>query len=176
MDKKLSADIEAILFISTQPLSLKELMKATGAKEESVRAALDLLRAKLRDRGVRLFESHNTFHLATAPAQNEAIERYLSTSMRTELSKAALETLAIVAYKQPVTRSAIETIRGISSEQTLRNLLLRGLIIEAGQSDAPGRPTLYKTSMRFLQHLGVENINEMASLDELTGDSSEESS
>jgi segregation and condensation protein B len=171
---QLNQTIEALLFVSTQPLSLKDLMRATKSSEDDVRAAIEVLRTKLRGRGVRLFENHNTFHLATAPEQNAAIERYLATSMRTELSKPALETLAIVAYKQPVTKGAIEAIRGVSSEQTIRNLLLRGLITEAGQSDTPGKPTLYRTSMRFLQHLGIQNIDEMATLDDLSAEGSDE--
>src|SRR5487761_1502446 len=107
MDKnvsQLNQTIEALLFVSTQPLSLKDLMRASGRKEDEVRTAVDVLRAKLRTRGIRLFESNNTFHLAAAPEQNTIVERYLSSSMRTELSKPALETLAIIAYKQPITR------------------------------------------------------------------------
>lgn len=164
---QLNQTIEAILFVSTQPLSLKDLMRATNSKEDEVRAAIEVLRTRLRGRGIRLFENHNTFHLATAPEQNTAIERYMASSMRTELSKPALETLAIVAYKQPVTKGQIEAIRGVSSEQTIRNLLLRGLIVDSGRSNTPGKPTLYRTSMRFLQHIGLQNVDEMARLDEL---------
>jgi segregation and condensation protein B len=176
MDKnpQLNQTIEALLFVSTQPLSLKDLMRATSSREDEVRAAIEVLRTKLRGRGIRLFENHNTFHLATAPEQNQAVERFLTSSMRTELSKPALETLAIVAYKQPVTRAQVEAIRGVSSDQTLRNLLLRGLIIEAGQSQAPGKATLYRTSMRFLQHIGLDNIDPMASLDYLSAEGNDE--
>lgn len=176
MDKnpQLNQTIEALLFVSTQPLSLKDLMRATNSREEEIRAAIEVLRTKLRGRGIRLFENHNTFHLATAPEQNEAIEQFLTSSMRTELSKPALETLAIIAYKQPVTKSQIEAIRGVSSEQTLRNLLLRGLITEAGQSSAPGKPTLYRTSMRFLQHIGLQNIDRLATLDDISAEGNDE--
>lgn len=157
--------LEAVLFAAAEPLSPKQLAKATSQPEAAVRKALIELVRQLASRGLRLLEANGEYSLATAPETAEAIQRYLGQQTRTELSRPALETLAIIAYKQPVTKSDIEAIRGVGSDQTVKNLLLRGLIVETGRSTAPGQPRQYATSTRFLQHLGISKASDLPTID-----------
>jgi segregation and condensation protein B len=161
MSLNLEAQIEAVLFVSGEPVSLKQLQVATGVDNTAIKNALESLRKSLSGRGIRLIVSDGRYSLATVPEASQAVERFIGTTVKADLSKPALETLAIIAYKQPVTRAEIEEIRGVASDQTLRNLLMRGLIIEAGQADTPGRPTLYVTSIKFLHHFGLSSADEL---------------
>ena len=102
--------------------------------------------------------------LTTAPQLAELIERFLGLESITHLSRAALETLAIIAYQQPVTRPQIDSIRGVNSDSMIKSLLNKGLILEMGRADGPGRPILYATSPEFLQHFGLNSILEMPPL------------
>ena len=167
---ELAATLEAILFVATGPLSVAELVSASEAAEEDVLAALDLLGQQLRSGGLRLSVSEGAYELTTDPALASLIERFLGMQAKTELSRPALETLAIVVYRQPVTKFQVEEIRGIASDQTLRNLLQRDLIIEAGTSPEPGRPILYRPSHRLLHHLGIQNFDDLPSLESLSSE------
>ncbi len=102
--------------------------------------------------------------LTTAPELAELIERFLGLEATSHLSRAALETLAIIAYQQPVTRPQIDSIRGVNSDGMMKSLLSKGLILESGRSDGPGRPFLYSTTPEFLQHFGLNSILELPSL------------
>lgn len=166
----LAATIEAILFVATSPLTAGELAANCDAAEEDVIAALESLNQTLKSRGIRLISSNGAYQLATAPTLAAMVERFLGAQAKTELSRPALETLAIVVYRQPVTKLQIEEIRGIASDQTLKNLLIRELIIEAGQSSDPGRPTLYRASHRLLHHLGISSFDELPQLEQLLDD------
>lgn len=165
---ELTATLEAILFVATAPMSVRELVAATDAPEEDVLAALDSLKRQLAGRGIRLSQSGRTYQLITLPSLAPIIERYLGEQVRTELSRPALETLAIIVYRQPVTKLQIEEIRGIASDQTLKNLLQRDLIIEAGHDNQPGKAILYRPSHRLLHHLGIANFDELPSLEHLS--------
>ena len=150
----LAATIEAILFSSNRPLSLRELQHATDSDRTAVEHALDELRDELDGRGVMLMRHHDELHLATRPAFAAAVRRALRPEVSGKLSAAAYETLAIVAYQQPVPRARIEEVRGVNCESVLSNLELRDLIVEVGRGSGPGQPKLYGTTMRFLQVMG----------------------
>jgi segregation and condensation protein B len=157
----LSASIEAILFSSNRPLKLRELQQATDSDRTAVEHALDELKTALDGRGVMLMRHHDELNLATRPAFATAVRRALRPEVSGKLSAAAYETLAIVAYQQPVTRSRIEEVRGVNCESVLTNLELRDLITEVGRGSGPGLPRLYGTTMRFLLVMGLESLDHL---------------
>jgi segregation and condensation protein B len=158
---ELSAAIEAILFSSNRALKVRELQQATDSSKDEVEHALDSLKAALEHRGVMLLRHHDELHLATRPAYASAVRRALRPEVSGKLSPAAYETLAIVAYNQPVARSRIEEVRGVNCESVLTNLELRDLITEVGRGTGPGQPKLYGTTMRFLQVMGLESVDHL---------------
>ena len=157
----LSARVEAILFSSNRPLKVRELQQATDSGRDEVEHALDELRSALDGRGVMLMRNHDELHLATRPEHAAVVRRALRPELSGKLSPAAYETLAIVAYNQPVARSRIEEVRGVNCESVLTNLELRDLITEVGRGSGPGQPKLYGTTMRFLQVLGLESLDHL---------------
>ena len=158
---ELSATLEAILFSSNRPLKLRELQQATDADRAGVEKALDELRQALEGRGVMVMRHHDEIHLATRPRHASAVRRALRPEVSGKLSAAAYETLAIVAYQQPVARSRIEEVRGVNCESVLANLELRDLVNEVGRGSGPGQPKLYGTTMRFLQVMGLESLDHL---------------
>jgi segregation and condensation protein B len=156
-----SAAIEAILFSSNRPLKVRELQQATDSDRNTVEGALEELRETLERRGVMLMRHHDEVHLATRPEYAAAVRRALRPEVSGRLSHAAYETLAIVAYQQPVSRSRIEEVRGVNCESVLANLEMRDLIAEVGRGSGPGQPKLYGTTMRFLQVLGLESLDHL---------------
>jgi segregation and condensation protein B len=167
---ELSAALEAILFSSNRPLKLRELQQATDSDRTSVEHALDELREGLEGRGVMLMRHHDELHLATRPEHAGAVRRALRPEVSGKLSPAAYETLAIVAYQQPVPRSRIEEVRGVNCESVLGNLELRDLIAEVGRGPGPGQPKLYGTTMRFLQVMGLESLRHLPTPDREQGE------
>lgn len=159
----LPAQIEAILFSSNRPLRVKELQQATDAGRDAIEDALESLRGQLEGRGLMLMRHHDDVHLATRPEYAAAVRRALRPEVSGKLSPAAYETLAIVAYQQPVPRSRIEEVRGVNCESVLTNLELRDLITEVGRGAGPGQPKLYGTTMRFLQVLGLDSLDHLPS-------------
>ncbi|HEY3085458.1 MAG TPA: SMC-Scp complex subunit ScpB [Candidatus Dormibacteraeota bacterium] len=157
----LSAALEAILFSSNRPLKVRELQQATESDRNSVEGALENLRELLEGRGVMLMRHHDEVHLATRPEHSGAVRRALRPEVTGRLSRAAYETLAIVAYQQPVTRARIEEVRGVNCDSVLSNLELRDLIVEVGRGSGPGQPKLYGTTMRFLQVMGLESLDHL---------------
>jgi len=129
-----------------------------------VERGLNELDASLATRGLRLQRHGGRFQLTTAPELAELVERFLGLEATTHLSRAALETLAIIAYQQPVTRPQIDSIRGVNSDSMMKSLLTKGLVLESGRADGPGRPILYSTTPEFLQHFGLNSILEMPPL------------
>ena len=158
---ELSATLEAILFSSSRPIKLRELQQATSSDRTAVEQALEDLKAALEGRGVMLMRHHDELNLATRPAHAAAVRRALRPEVSGKLSPAAYETLAIVAYQQPVPRSRIEEVRGVNCESVLTNLELRNLITEVGRGSGPGLPRLYGTTMRFLQVMGLESLDHL---------------
>ena len=158
---QLSAQIEAILFSSNRPLRVKELQQATDSGRDAIEDALQSLHDQLEGRGLMLMRHHDDIHLATRPEFASAVRRALRPEVSGKLSPAAYETLAIVAYNQPVARSRVEEVRGVNCESVLANLELRDLITEVGRGSGPGQPKLYGTTMRFLQVLGLESLDHL---------------
>jgi segregation and condensation protein B len=158
---ELSATLEAILFSSNRPLKLRELQQAVGKDRTAVENALDELKQALEGRGVMLMRHQDELNLATRPDYASAVRRALRPEVSGKLSPAAYETLAIVAYQQPVPRARIEEVRGVNCESVLTNLELRNLIAEVGRGSGPGQPKLYGTTMRFLQVLGLESLEHL---------------
>ncbi len=157
----LSSALEAILFSSNRPLKLRELQNATDADKIAVEAALDELRGVLEGRGLMLQRHQDQVLLATRPEFAGPVRRALRPEVTGKLSPAAYETLAIVAYNQPVARARIEAIRGVNCDSVLANLELRNLVTEVGRGSGPGLPKLYGTTMRFLQVLGLESLDQL---------------
>ncbi len=158
------AALEALLFVAERPLSRREIATLAGADRATVDARLGDLEVSLRSRGIRLLVDGDRVELATAPVGGPLVARYVGADA-VRLSPASLETLAIVAYRQPVTRAAIDRIRGVDSEYTIRTLLHRRLVVELGRSDAPGRPFLYGTGFEFLERFGLTSLEELPFLD-----------
>ncbi len=158
------AALEALLFVAERPLSRREIAALARVDAETVDARLGDLEVELRDRGIRLLTSGDHVQLATAPEAGEVIARYVGVE-GSRLSPAALETLAIVAYRQPVTRGAVERIRGVDSDYVLRSLLHRRLVVEQGRADAPGRPILYGTAFEFLERFALTSLDDLPPLD-----------
>ena len=156
--------LEALLFIAERPLARRELAALAGVPRELVDERLGDLEVALRSRGIRLVLAGERVELATAPEAGALIARYVGAD-GVRLSPAALETLAIVAYRQPVTRAEVERVRGVDSEYVLRSLLHRRLVTEQGRADAPGRPILYATGFEFLERFGLTSLDELPVLD-----------
>jgi segregation and condensation protein B len=156
--------LEALLFVAPESVTTAQLATALDVAPSVVERGLNELDASLATRGLRLQRHAGHFQLTTAPQLTELIERFLGLEATTHLSRAALETLAIVAYQQPVTRPQIDSIRGVNSDSMMKSLLSKGLILESGRADGPGRPILYSTTPEFLQHFGLNSILEMPSL------------
>lgn len=156
--------LEALLFVAERPLSRREIAHLAGVDRALVDARLGDLEVSLATRGIRLLASGDRVELATASEAGHLIARYVGAAA-TRLSAASLETLAIVAYRQPVTKAAVERIRGVDSDYTIRALLHRRLIVELGRSEAPGRPFLYGTDFEFLERFGIASLEQLPALD-----------
>lgn len=161
----LDARVEALLFVAEEPPTIAQLARALEVPAEAVEEALRVLQERLRGRGLRLQRHGDQVQLVTAPEAAEDVRRFLGLREGGRLSTAALETLAIIAYRQPITRAEIEAIRGVNCDGVLRTLLARGLIEEVGRAEGPGRPILYGTSMLFLQHFGLRSLADLPPLD-----------
>lgn len=163
-----AAQLEALLFAASEPLTLPRLAAAVGLPEKQVRADLLELASHLDagGHGIALTEIAGGFQLLTRPEHAERIAA-LQAPRPAPLSKAALETLAIIAFRQPVTRAAVDELRGVHSEGALATLVDRGLVADAGRAEAPGRPFLYVTTRQFLEHCGLRSLEELASLADL---------
>ena len=156
--------LEALLFVAERPLSRSEISQLAGVDRETVDACIGDLQVTLGERGIRLVESGEHVELATAPQAGRLIARYVGADAP-RLSSASLETLAIVAYRQPCTRATIDRIRGVDSDYTLRTLLHRRLIAELGRSEAPGRPILFGTGFDFLERFGLTSVDQLPPLE-----------
>ena len=163
----LVALLESLLFVADGPVAVGRLAQALEVTPDELEAALATLQNACTERGVRLQRAGGLVQIITAPEAAPCVERFLGLEARTRLSRAALETLAIIAYRQPVTRPEIETVRGVSSDSVLRTLLSVGLIEEVGRAPTVGRPILYGTTFEFLQHFGLSSLDELPSLDSL---------
>src|SRR5512143_2823791 len=164
IEMPLSMQLEALLFVAAEPATIAQMAEALDVAPSVVERGLNELDTALATRGLRLQRHAGRCQLTTAPELAELIERFLGLEATSHLSRAALETLAIIAYQQPVTRPQIDSIRGVNSDSMMKSLLSKGLILESGRADGPGRPILYSTTPEFLQHFGLNSILEMPPL------------
>jgi segregation and condensation protein B len=160
----LQRNIEAVLFVASEALSIKALAKLTAAEEAEVTVALQQIDAAFAERGLVLREVAGGYRFASSPAARAAVEAYLLPP-KTNLSPAALETLAIVAYNEPVTKAQVEEIRGVSADSVIATLLDRRFIAESGRKESPGRPMLYKTTTEFLEAFGLNSLDDLPAVD-----------
>ena len=168
-DDLTEAQLEALLFVAERPLGRRELATITGASSATIDARLGDLEVSLAQRGIRLLVDRDRVALVTAPEAGLVIGRYVGREP-TRLSPATIETLAIVAYRQPVTKAGIERIRGVDAEYAIRSLLHRRLVVELGRADTPGRPFLYGTSVDFLERFGLLSLDELPVLDAMVAE------
>lgn len=161
----IAASVEGLLFVADAPVSVGRLAEALDVTPSQVEQALAELETSYAERGLRLQRSGSRVQLITAPEVASYIERFLGLEARTQLSRAALETLAIIVYRQPVTRPEVEVIRGVGSDSVLRTLLSVGLVEEVGRAPTVGRPILYGTTFEFLQHFGLRGLEELPPLE-----------
>jgi segregation and condensation protein B len=168
--------LEALFFVSDEPLSSSVLAQALDLDRRTVEALCDRLASSLEERGSGLVLRNvaGGWRLYTHPDTATVVERFVLSSRQARLTKAALETLAIVAYKQPVTRHQVSAIRGVNSDGVLRALADKGLIEEAGREEVPGRPVLYGTTPGFLERLGLPSLAALPSLAPLLGADAED--
>jgi len=169
---ELKVAIEALLFASERPLLAEELKEAFQEKLESaeIKKILETLKNEYETqaRGFRLFEIAGGYQLVTDPRFSEYLKRFYQSREKRRLSQATLETLSVVAYRQPVTRADIEFIRGVNVDGAVRTLLEKGLIRIAGRKEALGRPMLYTTTQMFLEHFGLNSLKDLPPLKEFT--------
>lgn len=156
--------LEALLFVSPEPVAASQLAMTLEISIAAVEQGLQQLEGELQARGLRLQRHGGRVQLTTAPEMAELIERFLGLEATTRLSRAALETLAIIAYQQPVTRPYVEGVRGVNSDGVMKSLLGKGLVHEVGRANGPGRPILYGTTSDFLQHFGISSLTELPPL------------
>lgn len=154
--------IEGLLFITNEPLSIETLAELTAIQEDEIMDLLADIKAafEAEAHGITVIEAANGYMLATKPLVKPYIEKLYKPQMST-LSSAGLETLAIIAYRQPITRGEIELLRGVKADKILQTLLGKGLIEEQGRKDSPGRPILYGTTKQFLQYFGLNALADL---------------
>ncbi|MEW6180020.1 MAG: SMC-Scp complex subunit ScpB [Chloroflexota bacterium] len=158
----LESQIEAILFVATSPVNVHQLAEAIGSSVQEVEQALQRLSLSFQQgRGLRIQSHQGRYQITTAPELAFLIERFLGLEATSRLSRAALETLAIIAYRQPITRPGIDAIRGVNSDGVLKSLLSKGLVQEMGRAEGPGRPILYGITAEFLQHFGLNSLDDL---------------
>jgi segregation and condensation protein B len=161
----LVARIEALLYVAPAPVTIGHLAEALNATTPQVKKALNDLADEYEQGGLRLQFHRAEVQITTAPELADDVERFLHIERTSRLTQAALEVLAIIAYQQPVTRPQIDSVRGVNSDSVLRTLLRYGLIEDAGRSQGPGRPFLYRTTSEFLQHFGLNALKDLPQID-----------
>jgi len=157
--------IEGILFVADHPVAISELTKTLEVSKTQIEEALTVLSETYQHRGLRIQRNGPKVQLITAPEMTTYIERFLGLATSTKLSMAAMEVLGIIAYKQPITRSGIEAIRGVNSDGVLRTLLSKGLIEEVGRLNTVGHPIQYGTTFEFLQYFGLTSLDDLPQLE-----------
>jgi segregation and condensation protein B len=170
MDKEqISGAIEALIFVSGDPVPLKRLEEVLDASEDDIREAIEALAERYIEfgAGIQVMEVAGGFQLRTRPTFSLQVNAFLERKRKTTLSGPALETLAIIAYKQPITRAEIEIVRGVMVDGVLKSLLDKRLIKVAGVKDVPGRPNLYRTTKRFLEYFGIISLKDLPPIEDI---------
>lgn len=161
--------LEALLFVAQGAVPATDLFSAVRLSKEEGEATLARLETRLATGGLRLQRSGRRLQLISAPEAAPAIEHFLGLEVNLRLSQAALETLAIVAYAQPITRPRIESVRGVNSDSVLRTLLAAGMVEDVGRAETVGRPILYRTTFEFLQQFGLQSVADLPPLEKSEG-------
>lgn len=163
LEIELPALIEALLLVASGPVAIGDLAEVAGARADEIEGAIERL-MEIDDRGWVVQRHRDQVQLATAPRFADQIRRFLGLDREARLSSAALETVAIIAYRQPVTRGTIEAVRGVDSTGVIATLLSRGLIETGGRAETPGQPYHYVTTPAFLQHFGLSSLDDLPPL------------
>ena len=158
---RLKNALESLLFVARKPLTLEELEEVTACPREQLSACLEELSAEYLPRGMRIVKVAGGYLMGTRPENAEFVEKLLHGKEETTLSPQSLETLSIIAYKQPVTRAEIERLRGVISDGVIETLLAKKLIRELSRSESVGRPYLYGTTTEFLRHFGLKDLSDL---------------
>lgn len=161
---RLKTILESLLFITKKPVTLEELQSVTGVDIKLIEKTLYDLLVEFEGRGVNIVKIAGGYHMVTRPENVDFVDKLIHSPIETTLSNAALETLAIIAYKQPVTRLNIENVRGVNSDGVVDTLVEKRLIKELGKSEGLGRPILYGTTVDFLRHFGLKDLKDMSPL------------
>jgi segregation and condensation protein B len=164
---QLESLVESLLFVADRTVTVESLASALDVSVEEIEQALQTLNQAYAERGIRLQRHGEKLQLVSAPEAGPQIERFLGLELSGKLSQAALETLSIVAYRQPVTRIQIDAIRGVNSDSVLRTLVRRGLLEQVGRTETVGHPILYGTTFEFLQQFGLQDVRDLPDLQEL---------
>lgn len=167
----LEGALEALLFVAPGPVTIVQLAEALGRKSQEVEAGLQTLaQIYQQGRGLSLQWHGGRVQLTTAAEMAGLVERFLGLEATAHLSRAGLETLAIIAYRQPITRPGVDAIRGVNSDGVMKSLLSKGLVQEVGRTEGPGRPILYGTTAEFLQHFGLSSLVDLPPFDQIEGE------
>ncbi len=166
---RLAREVEALIFASEKPLSIQQLCECTGSGEDSIHQALDRLNKAFLDQqhALTIIDVAGGFRIATDSEFGGVVSQLFEGRKPGKLSRAALETMAVVAYSQPCTRMAIESIRGVNCDSAIRTLLERNMIRISGRMETPGRPLLYSTTQAFLEYFGLSNLDHLPRFDEV---------
>lgn len=163
--------LEALIFVSGDPVPLKRLSEVLEKTPEEIKEGVDVLTKRYEESnsGIQVMEVAGGYQLRTKPFYSVYVNRFLERKKRVSLSGPALETLAIIAYKQPITRAEIEVIRGVGADGVVKSLLDKRLIKVTGVKEVPGRPNLYGTTKRFLEYFGIASLKDLPPIEDITG-------
>ena len=167
--KEIKSIVEALLFVWGDPLSSKDISKILEIKEKDVHKIINEMidEFNYNRRGIRIIRIKGKYQLTTRPEHHHWVSKLTGESRLKSLSNASLETLSIIAYKQPITKNEIDTIRGVRSDKALETLMNKKLIKEIGRLERPGKPIIYGTTDEFLQYFGLEDLNGLPNIEEL---------
>ena len=168
-DKENKSLIEALLFVSGEPVALSVLKNTTELPENDLKQLLDglIMEYRQKDSGLLIVEIANGYQMVTNPSYSQWLKKFTNTNTSNKLSMPSLETLAIIAYKQPIIKAELEQVRGVNSDGVIKTLLDKRLIKIMGRKEVPGKPLLYGTTQEFLQYFGIKDLTELPTLREL---------
>ena len=167
--EELKSIVENVLLAADQPINASELSKIflDGTDKDQLQSILDELREEYNSRNLQIMEVADGYQLCTRHEYNDWIRKYLKLDRSSRLSQPSLDTLSIIAYKQPLTRQEVDDIRGVDSSGVLKTLLEKKVIGPAGRKKVPGRPIMYRTTQKFLEYFGLKDLSDLPTLEDL---------